>query len=147
MKVIFLTDVKGQGKKNEIKEVSNGYAQNFLIKKGLAIKATDSNIGKVSKKVNEEALEESLLIKDLEDVKRKLEKELFEFKIKTGEQDRVFGTISIKQIKEAINNLGYRVEKQNIKLDHPIDTLGVHIIKVELHKKVIADVKIKVSKK
>ncbi len=147
MKVIFLTDVKGQGKKNEIKEVSNGYAQNFLIKKGLAIKATDSNIGKVSKKVNEEALEESLLVKDLEDVKRKLEKELFEFKIKTGEQDRVFGTVSIKQIKEAINNLGYHVDKQSIKIDHPIDTLGFHNIKVELHKKVIADVRIKVSKK
>ena len=147
MKVIFLTDVKGQGKKNEIKEVSNGYAQNFLIKKGLAIKATDSNIGKVSKKVNEEALEESLLIKDLEDVKRKLEKELIEFKIKTGEQDRVFGTISIKKIKEAINNLGYHVDKQSIKIDHPIDTLGCHNIKVELHKKVIADVRIKVSKK
>lgn len=147
MKVIFLTDVKGQGKKNEIKEVSNGYAQNFLIKKGLAIKATDSNIGKVSKKVNEEALEESLLVKDLEDVKRKLEKKLFEFKIKTGEQDRVFGTVSIKQIKEAINNLGYHVDKQSIKIDHPIDTLGFHNIKVELHKKVIADVRIKVSKK
>ena len=78
MKVIFLTDVKGQGKKNEIKEVKDGYAQNFLIKKGLAIKATENNIGKVSKKVNEEALEESLLVKDLTDVAKKLENEKFE---------------------------------------------------------------------
>lgn len=147
MKVIFLTDVKGQGKKNEIKEVKDGYAQNFLIKKGLAIKATENNIGKVSKKVNEEALEENLLVKNLEDVKKKLEKEKFEFKLKTGAQDRVFGTVSIKQIKESINNLGYHVEKQNVKLDHPIDTLGVHNVLIELHKKVIATIKVTVSKK
>jgi large subunit ribosomal protein L9 len=147
MKVIFLTDVKGQGKKNEIKEVSNGYAQNFLIKKGLALQATDNNISKVSRKVNEQALEESLLVKELEDVKRKLEKEKFEFSVKVGEHDKMFGTISIKQIKEKINNLGYKIEKQNIKLDHPIDSLGIHNVEVELHKKVIANIKIKVSKK
>ncbi len=147
MKVIFLTDVKGQGKKNEIKEVSNGYAQNFLIKKGLAIKATDNNISKVSRKVNEQALEESLLVKDLEDIKRKLEQEKIEFSVKTGESDKMFGTISIKQIKEKINNLGYKIEKQSIKLDHPIDTLGFHNVKIELHKKVIANIKVKVSKK
>ncbi len=147
MKVIFLTDVKGQGKKNEIKEVKDGYAQNFLIKKGLAIKATENNIGKVSKKVNEEALEESLLVKELSDIAKKLEKEKFEFKVKTGEQDRVFGTVSVKQIKEAINNLGYHVEKQNIKLDHQIDTLGLHEVIIELHKKVKATIKVKVSKK
>lgn len=147
MKVIFLTDVKGQGKKNEIKEVKDGFAENFLIKKGLAIKATDNNIGKVSKKVTEDALEENLLIKELEDIKKKLEKETLEFKVKTGEQDRVFGTISSKQIKEKLNDLGYKIEKQNIKIDHVIDTLGIHNVDIELHKKVIAHVKVKLSKK
>ena len=147
MKVIFLTDVKGQGKKNEIKEVKDGYAENFLIKKGLAIKANENNIGKVSRKVTEEALEESLLIKDLQDVKRKLEKETIEFKVKTGEQDKVFGSISTKQIKKELNDLGYKIEKQNIKLDHVIDTLGIHNVEIELHKKVIATIKVKVSKK
>ena len=147
MKVIFLTDVKGQGKKNEIKEVKDGFAQNFLIKKGLAIKANENNIGKVSRKVTEEALEESLLIKDLQDVKRKLEKETIEFKVKTGEQDKVFGSISTKQIKKELNDLGYKIEKQNIKLDHVIDTLGIHNVEIELHKKVIATIKVKVSKK
>ena len=147
MKVIFLTDVKGQGKKNEIKEVKDGFAQNFLIKKGLAIRATDNNIGKVSRKVTEEALEETLLVKDLQDVKKKMEKENIEFKVKTGEQDRVFGSISTKQIKKELNDLGYKVEKQNIKLDHVIDTLGTHNVEIELHKKVIATIKVKVSKK
>ena len=146
MKVIFLKDVKGQGKKNEVKEVKDGFAQNFLIKKGLAVKATQNEINKISRKVNEDALEESLLIKDLEDIKKKLEKEKIEFKVKTGNQDRVFGTISTKQIKKELNDLGYKIEKQNIKLDHPIDTLGVHDVEVELHKKVIATIKVKVIK-
>ncbi len=147
MKVIFLTDVKGQGKKNEIKEVSNGYAQNFLIKKGLAVKATDTNINKVSKKVSTEKLEETLLIKEMEEIKKKLEKEKIEFSVKTGALDKVFGSISIKQIKKELNDLGYKLEKQSIKLDHPIDTLGIHNVDIELHKKVIATIKVKVSKK
>ena len=146
MKVIFIKDVKGQGKINEVKEVKDGFAQNFLIKKGLAVKATQNEIDKISRKVNEDALEESLLIKDLEDIKKKLEKENIEFKVKTGNQDRVFGTISTKQIKKELNDLGYKIEKQNIKLDHPIDTLGVHNVEVELHKKVIATIKVKVIK-
>lgn len=147
MKVILLTDVKGQGKKNEIKEVKDGYAENFLIKKGLAIKATETNIEKVSKKVSEDALEENLLIKELGNVKNELEKETLEFKVKTGNQDRVFGSISSKQIKEKLNELGYKIEKQNIKMDHIIDSLGIHNVEIELHKKVVATIKIKVSKK
>ena len=147
MKVIFLKDVKGQGKKNEIKEVKDGFAQNFLIKKGLAVKATENAINKVSRKVTEDALEESLLIKELEDIKKKLEKENIEFKVQTGQQDKVFGSISTKQIKKYLNDLGYKIEKQNIKLDHQLDTLGIHNIDIELHKKVIANIKVKLSKK
>lgn len=147
MKVIFLKDVKGQGKKNEIKEVSDGYATNFLIKKGYAVKATDSNVFKVSKEVSEQKLEENLLIKELKDVKKRLEQEKIEFKVDTGEQDRMFGTISTKQIKQELNNLGYKIEKQAIKMDHPISTLGIHNVDIELHKQVIATIKVKVSKK
>ena len=147
MKVIFIKDVKGQGKKNEIKEVADGYAQNFLIKKGYAVKATNDNVNKISKQVSEEALKESLLIKDLEDVKRKLEKEKIVFKTKTGEQDRMFGTISTKQIKKELNDLGYKIEKQDIILDHPIMSLGYHEVKIILHKKVVANIKVNVVKK
>lgn len=147
MKVIFLKDVKGQGKKNEIKEVSDGYATNFLIKKGFAIKATDNNVFKVSKKVSEEKLEENLLIKELNDIKKKLEKESIIFKVDTGKNDQMFGTISTKQIKQELNNLGYKIEKQNIKVDQAISTLGIHNVNIELHKQVIATIKVKVIKK
>ena len=84
MKVIFTEDVKGQGKKNEIKEVSDGYAKNFLIKKGLAVVADKTNLGRLDKNLKEEAKEEENLIKDMQELKKKLEKEKITFKAKTG---------------------------------------------------------------
>lgn len=146
MKVIFIKDVKGQGKKNEIKEVKDGYAQNFLIKNGYALPATDSNFGKIQKQVVENALEESLLIKDIKLIKEKLEKEKIIFKVKTGNQDKMFGKISTKQIKKELNDKGYQLDKTSIKLDNDITTLGIHNVAIELHKKVIATIKINVVK-
>lgn len=146
MKVIFLKDVKGQGKKNEIKEVKDGYAKNFLIKNGYAMQATSANTSKVQKQVSEEALEENLLIKDLEVLKSKLQKEKIVFKVQTGKNEMMFGKISTKQIKEKLNELGYKIDKTMIKLDHDIVSLGTHNIEIELHKKVIATVKINVVK-
>ena len=79
MKVIFLKDLKGQGKKNEIKEVADGYGQNFLIKKGYAILATPANVKKLEHDMSEQQLEENLYIKDMQSLKQKLEKEKFIF--------------------------------------------------------------------
>lgn len=146
MKVIFLKDVKGQGKKNEVKEVKDGFAKNFLIKNGYAIQATENNANKVQKQVTEQALEENLLIKDLEVLKTKLEKEKLVFKVQTGKGDLMFGKISTKQIKKELNDLGYKIEKTMINLDHDIVSLGIHNVEIELHKKVIAIVKVNVVK-
>lgn len=146
MKVIFLKDLKGQGKKNEIKEVKDGYAQNFLIKNGYAIKADQSNIEKVKIKVSNDALEENLLIKDMESLKMKLEKEKFVFKVQTGKQDMMFGQISTKQIKKMLDEKNYNVSKTQIKIGHPITGIGTHIVEIELHKKVVAEIKIVVEK-
>lgn len=146
MKVIFIKDVKGQGKKNEIKEVKDGYAKNFLIKNGYAVQATNNNAAKVQKQVSEQALEENLLVKDLEVIKTKLEKEKMIFKVQTGKNEMMFGKISTKQIKEKLNELGYKIDKKMIKLDHDIMSLGIHNVIIELHKKVIATIKISVVK-
>ena len=146
MKVIFIKDVKGQGKKNEIKEVKDGYAINFLIKNGYAIKADQNNVRKLNKKLQTDKLEENLLIKDMEDLKKKIEKETIEFKVKTGAQDKMFGQISIKQIKQELDKLGYEIDKKKIKIENPIMSLGYHEVKIELHKKVIASLKISVRK-
>lgn len=146
MRVIFLKDLKGQGKKGEIKEVKDGYGMNFLIKNGYAVKATETGVFRLKKEESEHALEENLLIKDMEDIKKKIEKEKITFKAKTGNQDQMFGTISVKQIKEKLSELGYNIKKQDIHLEYPISTIGFHEIEIELHKKVKAKLKIEIKK-
>jgi len=146
MKVIFIKDLKGQGKTNETKEVKDGYAQNFLIKNGYAVKANDTNVYKINKDLSEKKLETNLLIKDMEVLKKELEKKEFVFKAKTGKQDMMFGSISSKQIKEILIENGYKIDKTQIKIDHPLTGLGTHNVNIELHKEVIATIKINIVK-
>ena len=146
MKVIFLSDVRGQGKKGEIKEVKDGYGMNYLIKNNYAVQATNTSVNRLKKENAEKALEENLLIKDMEDLKKKLEKEKIVFKTKTGNQDQMFGTISVKQIKEKLSELGYSIKKQDIHLEFPLQTLGFHEVEINLHKKVIAKIKVEIKK-
>lgn len=146
MRVIFRQDVKGVGKKDEIKEVKDGYAINFLIKKNLAIVANQENLDNLKKeqairkenhdKAKKEAMEE----------KAKLEKLVLTFKVKTGEGDRVFGSVSQKQIKEELKNNGYNIDKNQIKLQDSLSSLGFHKIEIELYKEVSAIVKVHLVK-
>lgn len=146
MKVIFLKDVKNQGKKGEIKEVKDGYGMNFLIKNGYAVQATNTGVNRLKKEQAEAALQENLKIKDCEQLKEKLEKIIVEIPVKTGEQDRVFGSVSSKQIVASLKRLGYEVDKKEIEMDGGLTCLGIHQIKIALHKKVVATVKIKLTK-
>lgn len=146
MKVIFIKDLKGQGKKGEIKEVKDGYGENFLVKKGYAIIATDGNLKQFNTQKEKEKLEETLLIKDCEVLKEKIEKLNIKIKVKTGAMDRVFGSVSTKQINEELKKLGIDIDKNKIKIDSPIQSLGTHIVHVLLHKQVIADLKINLVK-
>ena len=103
MKVIFLKDVKGQGKKDEIKEVKDGYAQNFLIKNGYAIKYTNRSNEILHNQIDDRNKKEEALIKECKKIKEKIEKENISFKVKTGKEGRVFGSISTKQFSEELN--------------------------------------------
>ena len=86
------------------------------------------------------------LIKECEIVKKKLENLKISFKVKTGEQDRVFGSVSAKQIVEELKNKGYNIDKKQVKISNTISTLGFHNVDIELHKKVIATIKIELKK-
>lgn len=145
MKIILLKDVKKQGKSGDILEVKDGYG-NFLISKGDAVVATKVSVNILDKENKEREANELLNIKKCEEVKVKLEKINISFKVKTGAQDKVFGSISPKQIVEELNAKGFKIDKTQIKLDTPLSTLGTHIVHVELHKKVIANVKINLEK-
>ena len=146
MKVIFIKDLKGQGKKGEIKEVKDGYGMNFLIKNGYAVLASDSNLKHFNTQKNKELLEESLYIKECEKLKEQLEKLKINIKVKVGKEDKVFGSVSTKQIVTELKRLNFNIDKNKIKLTIPLSSLGTHIVTVELHKKVIANLKINLVK-
>lgn len=145
MKVIFLKDLKGQGKKGEIKEVKDGYGT-FLIKNNIANIANESNLKHYNTLKSKQELEENLFIKDCEKLKEQLEKLSINIKVKVGSQDKVFGSVSTKQISTELKKLNFNIDKNKIKVDYPLSSLGTHIVKVELHKKVIANVKINLVK-
>ena len=142
MKVIFLKDVKKQGKKNEIKEVSDGYAVNYLIKNGLAIKYTKSSSNILDKQIADDKLNEEKNIKNAECIKNRIEKETIIFNVQTGKDGRVFGSISSKQICDRLSEIGYDVDKRNVKIKENLSTLGTFFVEIELYKKVVARIKI-----
>jgi large subunit ribosomal protein L9 len=146
MNVIFIKDLKGQGKKGELKAVKDGYGVNFLIKNGYAVAATEGNKKHQETLKLKKELEEQDRLKDCEEIKKLLEKTTLIFKVKTGEKDRVFGTVSSKQIVTELKKKGIEVDKKCINTDYSISSLGTHEIKIELHKKVIATLKITLKK-
>ena len=140
MEVIFLKDVKGQGKKGEIKEVSDGYAINFLIKKGLALKKTEGSL----KKLNESIKESNLKDEQNRNVALKLKKELENVTIDIPVKEkngRMFGSVSTKTIKEELDKLGYKFDKKQIETES-INTLGMHLVIINLYKDIKGTVKI-----
>ncbi len=145
MRVILLQDVKKQGKKNDIIEVKDGYGR-FLINNKMAVLETKGSSKVLKKQTEEAALEESLLLKECEGIKNKLEKMTLNFKVNTGKNGQVFGQISTKQIADELKKKGFDIDKRKIKLDVPINTLGTTNVKVILHKKVEATLKIHLEK-
>lgn len=146
MKVILLSDVKGKGKKDDVINVSDGYANNFLIKNNLAVALTKRSNEILTKELEERKQEEDELVKKLNEIKNKLENKNIVFKVKTGKQDKVFGTISSKQISEKLKEMGYAIDKKCIKMDVAISSLGVTSILIELHKKVKFNLNIELVK-
>lgn len=146
MKVILLKDVKKQGKKDDIIEVSDGYANNFLIKNGLAVPASKRSKEILNKEIKDRQDQEELLVKQMNEMKNKILKEKFTFKVKVGVQDKVFGNISSKQISEELKKKGYDVNKKQINIEYPLDTLGSHMVEIELHKKVKFKIRVNLEK-
>ena len=146
MKVIFIKDLRGQGKKGDIKEVKDGYAENYLIKNGIAKKLTEQNYNQFLETKKEEAELDKKLRKEAEELKKKLANMELLFKVKTGAQDKVFGSVSTKQIKEELDNKKIDIDKKQIQLEEGLSSLGYHDVKIELYKDVIGIVKVKLEK-
>ncbi|MED3964389.1 50S ribosomal protein L9 [Niallia taxi] len=146
MKVIFLKDVKGKGKKGEVKNVADGYAQNFLLKQGLAVEA---NAGAVSTLNAQKKKEEKLAADELEEAKAlkgKVEKLTVELTAKSGEGGRLFGSITSKQIADELKKKHQiKIDKRKIDLNDAIRSLGVTKVAVKLHQEVTATLNVHVK--
>ncbi|MDD5980019.1 MAG: 50S ribosomal protein L9 [bacterium] len=144
MEVIFIKDLKGQGKKGEIKEVKDGYAMNFLIKNKYAVKKNDENMHTLEINKKHEQEQDLLNRENALKLKEELEKKVLNFKVKTGKDDKVFGSISIKQIKEKLSD--YNIDKNMINIISPIASLGYHDVEIILYKDIKALVKVYLTK-
>lgn len=145
MKVIFLKDVKGKGKKGEIKNVADGYAHNFLIKQGLAVEANNTNVSTLDaqKKKEEKAAAEELA--EAKKLKEVLDQTTVELMAKAGEGGRLFGSITTKQIAEELQKKNsIKVDKRKMDIES-IRTLGVTKVPVKLHHDVVATLTVHVK--
>jgi len=147
MKVIFLEDVKGKGKKGEVKDVAVGYAQNFLIKNGLAKEATAQSLSELKGKEKAKAKEDAEILQEAKKVKEQMEAEGFEvvIKSKAGEDGRLFGSIPSKQVADGLQKQhNIKVDKRKIEMEQPIKALGYTTVPVKLHKEVVAKLRVHV---
>lgn len=145
MKIILINDVKKQGKKGDIIDVKDGYGS-FLIKKGDAVLATSTGLDRLNEENALKEKAEKELIKEAKEIKKKIEKLILEFKVKTGDADRVFGSVTTKQIESELNKLDIEIDRRKIKINENLSSLGIHNVEVELHKSVTAILKVKLVK-
>lgn len=143
MKVILLEDVKKLGKKDEIIEVSSGYARNFLIPNKKAIVADNVNLNKLEGKKSKENHIKELSLEHAKEIKKIIEKETLVIKAKKGKDDRLFGTITNSEIsKELKKKYDIDIDRKKIIVENPIKIVGEYIITIKLEQGVMADLKV-----
>lgn len=146
MEVIFIKDLKNQGKKGQIKNVKDGYAENFLIKQGYAVKKTKESLAKLECEQRNKAAQDAESKKQATSLKSELDKVVLEFKVKTGEGDKVFGSISVKQIKDELQKKNFKIDKSQIDITNSISSLGFHNVDIKLYPGITATIKVHVVK-
>jgi large subunit ribosomal protein L9 len=136
MKVILKADVKGSGKKGDIIEVSDGYAKNFLLKKNLAEEATAASVNEVNQKKQSQAFHKAEELKAMQTLAENLKDKKVTLSIKTGENGKLFGSVTSSQIAQALAESGFAIDKKKIVMKEPIKTLGTFQIGIRLMEKV-----------
>lgn len=145
MKVILTKDVKGKGKKGELIDVSEGYARNYLIAKGLAVEGSEGNLKTFAARKKKEEEKEMQNKQDAVALAEKLKSISLTLTVKCGENGRLFGSINTKDIADALEKqAGLKVDKRKIELGDAIKSLGSYKLKVKLHRDVAADLTLKV---
>jgi large subunit ribosomal protein L9 len=145
VKVIFLQDVKGQGKKGEVKEVAEGYAVNFLFKKKYAVEATPGNIHRQEEMKQNEKLKLEKILAEAKEMAKVLENTKVVLKSKVGQNGKVFGAITSKQIADVLLSQQIELDKRKIHLPESIKVLGTTLVPVKLHPDVTAELRVEVQ--
>lgn len=145
MKVILKEDIKGVGKKNEIINASDGYARNFLLPKNKAVEANAENMSKLQAQKDATQYKKDVEKEEAKKVADKMSKITIKIKVKAGENGKIFGGISSKEIAENLENQhSIKVDKKKVELKEPIKTLGVHTVEIKLYDGVMGKVKVDV---
>ena len=145
MKVLLLSDVRGTGKKGEIKEVADGYANNFLIKTGKAKRADSSAISENKNKSAANDYHKELVSLAAVALSEKLKGQNFSVKIKCGENGKTFGSVTAKEIADALSLKGFDIDKRRIELKNPIRTIGDFEVIIKLHSTVSVKITVEVT--
>lgn len=145
MKVILLADVKGTGKKNDVIEVSDGYARNCLFKKKIAIEATSTEINAVQNKLKAQEFHKAEEIKKWKELAAKMKNAEIKCTVKCGENGKIFGSVTSKEIADKLVEAGYDVDKKKIILKEPIKTPGNYVVEVKFLPDVSTKIKVSVK--
>jgi large subunit ribosomal protein L9 len=140
MKVILLKDVPNTGKKNDIKEVSPGFARNFLLSKGLAVVADQESLKKLELKKKVEAENTANELKEIESIVSKIKGQEIKIIVKTGDEGQLFESINKQKISEHLKEMGYNVDKEDVILESPIKEAGEFPIKLKFAHNLEAEV-------
>lgn len=148
MKVILKADIKGVGKKDQIINASDGYARNFLFPKNLAVEANNENISKLKAKQDSNAYKKSQEKEEAQKIAQKLSKIQLKIPVKAGENGKIFGGVSAKEIADVLKE-EYKIEvdKKKIELKETIKTLGIRTVNIKLYEGVIGNLKIDIISK
>lgn len=147
MKVLLLVDVKGTGKKGEIKEVADGYAKNFLLKTGKAKVADNSAINENKRRIEADNFRKDQEKQSAQTLSTQLKSINLTLGIKCGENGKTFGCITSKEISEALKSKGFEIDKRKIELKEPLKTLGTYMIDIKLHPEVSTKIAIEIVAK
>lgn len=140
MKVILLKDVKGSGKKGDIVNVSDGYANNYLLKNKLAQPASAQNISLLEAQRSSEAFKKATALKEAKEAAEKLNATEVTVPVTVGANGKLFGALNTQSIADALEKVGCVVDKKKIVLDQPIKQTGTYRVAVKLHPEVVAKV-------
>ena len=147
MKIILRKDFETLGYAGDIKEVKEGYARNYLIPNGIAYIANKSNLKTFEEINRQQSRKTSKEIDAAKKIASKLEEEVVNISVKTGEEDKVFGSVTSQMIYDSLSGKGFdTIEKRKIILNDPIKTIGEHLVDIKLHKEVSAKLKVNVVK-